>query len=304
MDKRVKILNVELPDQQLIMQFVEYLDFFKKITHNSKLAYQRDLRSFQHWLSDSDLHLLDANNAIVTQYLLWRISEGVKLSTNARSVSCLKSFYKYQLLLRNIKQDPCFGLTLPKHIPLTMPVLTNSEVEQLLAAPDIETPLGARDNAMISLLYATGVKVSELIGIRCSDLDLANALLTIKEDRTKDAKQRTVPITKETCVCLQRYLNDSRKAFLKEANSEWLFLNRRGQRLSRQAFWYRMQYYTKQLSFLHNVSPQLLRRAFAVHLLENGVDLQQMRKILGHSALSSTQIYSQISSYRLQSVRN
>ncbi|MEH6444660.1 MAG: tyrosine recombinase [Oceanospirillaceae bacterium] len=304
MDKRVRALNVELPEQQLITQFVEYLAFFKKITDNSRLAYQRDLRSFQHWLSESNSHLLDVDNAIVTQYLLWRIDAGYKPNTNARTVSCLKGFYKYQLLQRTIKQDPCFGLKLPKNIRLPVSVLTSSDVEQLLAAPDMETALGARDNAMISLLYATGVKVSELIGLRCHDLDLSNSLLTIIEDKSKKAKQRIVPITHEASICLQQYLDNTRKVFLKEEDNQWLFLNRRGRNLTRQAFWYRIQHYAQQLSLENNVSPQLLRRAFAVHLLENGADLKQMQKMLGHSALSSTQIYSQISLYRLQSVRN
>ncbi len=276
---------------QLIGLYLAYLADDCAKAENTLAAYRQDLLHFNSWLQDSQLSIIDVDNAVLSRYLIWRMTENFKPSSNARIVSCLKGFYRQLLISKKIQSDPCFGIKSAKnHRPVPIG-LSLQEVDKLLAAPNATSNIGLRDKAMLEMLYATGMKISELIGLRLQQVNLQLGLISLAQGA---AQSRAVPLTSEALFWLKKYLKTVRKNAEKQPVNDWLFLSNRAGKMTRQTFWYRMQCYAQQALITQPVSPESLRRAFATHLLENGANLLWVQSMLGHAEVSSTQCYSRI----------
>ena len=256
------------------------------------LAVRSDLNHFCYWLQDKAIGLLNVDDQCLNKYLMWRTQHGFKRSSTARCISSLKGFYRWLLIANKIYFNPCSTIRAPKKEQRIEPVLSASQVSALLAAPNLDEILGMRDKAMLELLYATGLNVSELLALKVHNIDLERSLLSVAAGNAKD---RILPFGAEAGAFMTQYLSYSRNCLGKDNVCQWLFLNRRGAKMSRQAFWYRIKYYGSQVASSVTITPQNLRRAFAVHLLNAGGSLELLQHMMGHQAVSSTQIYRQIS---------
>ncbi|EPJ49765.1 MAG: hypothetical protein OFPI_22530 [Osedax symbiont Rs2] len=273
-------------DSVLIDRYLEHLAGTRQLVENSLLAYRRDLSRFSAWLQSQRLSFIQISKLSMQQYFIWRITEGYHASSSARMLSCLKGFFRYLQLQQLITSDPCFNLKPPKARAVHAGSLTEAEVEALLQSPDQATTIGLRDRAMLELLYATGVNVSELISLQLQQLDINAATVQIQGKSV-----RVLPLGEEACYWLKKYIHESRIELGCAEDCDQLFVGRRGGKMTRQAFWYRLKYYARQISVANKISPQGLRRAFAEHMLANGAKLQHVQQMLGHADLSSTQSY-------------
>jgi integrase/recombinase XerD len=282
---------------QLISQYLACLVNKQKIAHNTQLAYQRDLYHFFHWLKPYQLEITNVDAQCINRYLMWRTLQGFKKSSSARSVSSLKRFYRYLVIESIVDLNPCLNISPPKKDQNIKPVLSVLQVQMILDAPNVSGALGVRDKAMLELLYATGLNVSELLAIEVHDLDLKCSLLRCDKNNTE---KRLMPFGQKAHDALLEYLSSARVELLATNISAFLFLNRRGRAMSRQAFWYRIKHYGMQIFDDENVNvlitAQNLRRAFAVHMLENGSDVQLVQYMMGHKEMASTQQYKVTSS--------
>lgn len=282
----------EYPDSRLISQYFCDLTENKKSAQNSLLAVRGDLSHFCDWLQDRAIGLLNVDDQCLNKYLLWRTQLGFKRSSTARCISSLNGLYRWLLIAGKIYLNPCSTVRAPKKEQRTEPVLSALQVSALLAAPNLDEVLGVRDKAMLELLYATGLNVSELLALKVHNIDLERSLLSVAAGSAKD---RTLPFGAAAAAFLAQYLSSCRNCLGKDDVCEWLFLNRRGNKMSRQAFWYRIKFYGSQVASSVTITPQNLRRAFAVHLLNAGGSLELLQHMMGHQAVSSTQVYRQIS---------
>jgi integrase/recombinase XerD len=272
----------------LFSEYIEYIAHQKKLARNTVLAYQRDLQQFGLWLQENNLNCKDVDQRHIMQFLLQKMQHGAKASSSSRTISTLKSFYIFLQLSQGLISNPCLGIKPPTLEHHSKEIMTLAEVEQLLQSPDLNSLIGIRDRAMLELLYATGISITELILIRCCDINLAKANLTIE---SKGAKQREIPLIKSAIEHVKYYLKRARMQLLREHSCEYLFVNKQAKNMTRQAFWYRIKYYVQTQGMNGSVSAQQLRKAFAVHLLDKGIEVEQMQYLLGHSAKKSTQAY-------------
>jgi integrase/recombinase XerD len=276
-----------------------YLDFLaveKGLAKNSLASYQSDLRRFGHWLADQNLELENLERGPLTKYFQSLRSGGITPRSMARSLAAMRGFFRFLVAERHLQRDPTENLDRPKLWSTLPHSLQPSEVEALLAAPDRSTPAGLRDAAMLELLYATGLRVSELIRVRLDDLVLdADFLRTIG----KGSKERVVPFGESARRAILTYIETARPQFDKRGDPH-LFLSNRGRPMSRQSFWMKIVKYARQAGFTGRISPHVLRHSFATHLLENGADLRSVQLMLGHADISTTQIYTHVSRARLQ----
>lgn len=280
-----------------ITRFVERLWLKQGISQHTSSAYQTDLRSFQKFLSCFQSNtLLTAQQQDLERYLLWRRQQGLSPRSTSRALSALKKFYQYAIAERLIGQDPTAQLKRPKQ-PQSIPhSLSEAEVEALLDAQDVTDPVQLRDKAMLELLYATGLRVTELVQLTVDQVHLQQELVRVIG---KGNKERLVPLGEEALDWLQRYFAEARQV-LHAQPGNWVFVTRRGGPLTRQAFWHRIRYYAQQADIRSHLSPHTLRHAFATHLLNHGADLRVLQMLLGHSDLSTTQIYTHVARERLQ----
>jgi integrase/recombinase XerD len=281
---------------QLIGQYLARLVDKQKIARNTQLAYERDLYHFYHWLKPYQLEITNVDAQCINRYLMWRTLQGFKKSSSARSVSSLKRFYRYLVIESIVDLNPCINISPPKKDQNIKPVLSVLQVQRILDAPNVSGVLGVRDKAMLELLYATGLKISELLAIEVHDLDLKCSILHCNNNTVK----RLVPFGGKAHQAILEYLSSARIELLAGNVSTSLFLNRRGRAMSRQAFWYRIKHYAMQMFDDENINAlitaQNLRRAFAVHMLENGSDVQLVQYMMGHKEMTSTQQYKVTSS--------
>jgi integrase/recombinase XerD len=262
-------------------------------------AYRADLLLLQRWLASQKKSLQDATRADVLAFMAERVAQGAKPRSTARQLSSLRRFYR-QLHRDGTRQDdpsadiatPRIGRGLPKS-------LTEEEVERLLAAPSRDTPLGLRDRAMLEVLYATGVRVSELVTLRFTEINLNQGVLRVTG---KGNRQRLVPLGAAAIESLQRFLQTARGEILGPRRCDELFPTQRGAHMTRQAFWHLIKRYARQVGITKSLSPHTLRHAFATHLLNHGADLRVVQMLLGHSDLSTTQIYTHVARERLKSL--
>ncbi|HYM62992.1 MAG TPA: site-specific tyrosine recombinase XerD [Thermoanaerobaculia bacterium] len=276
--------------------FLDYLAIEKGLARNSLSAYAIDLRHFGHYLADQKIELENVERLHVVRYFQSLRSAGISARSVARALAALRGLFRFLVAERHLRHDPTENLENPK-IWSTLPkTLQPFEVEALLAAPERDTPEGLRDRAMLELLYATGLRVSELIRVRAADLVLdAGFLRTLG----KGSKERIVPFGDAARDAILVYIDHGRPALDKKSD-EHLFLTNRGRPMTRQTFWMKIVKYARTAGIGSHISPHVLRHSFATHLLENGADLRSVQMMLGHSDISTTQIYTHVSRARLQ----
>jgi len=273
--------------------------FERRLSPLSISAYCSDIRSFEEFLKERGKNLENANNSDLKAFLKELASSGISSRSRARKLSALRGFFRF-LLREGIRQDnPTLDLTFPKTPRLLPKALTLSEVEALLQAPPVDSPIGLRDRAMLECLYATGLRVSELVQIRFPQLHLPERYLVVFG---KGKKERVVPFGEPCAHWLERYLKEVYPLFHRKGKEEWVFLSQKGGRITRQQFWNRIRYYTKLIGITRKVSPHVLRHSFATHLLERGADLRTVQILLGHENLTTTEIYTLVSRTHLQRV--
>ncbi|HET8816462.1 MAG TPA: site-specific tyrosine recombinase XerD [Pseudidiomarina sp.] len=283
-------------DEQ-ISAFLDRLWLQQGVSKHTSSAYQSDLRQFQKFLT---LHKRPDLVAVTTEdiedYLLWRRQQGLSPRSTSRSLSALKKFYQFARTQQWCATDPTARLQRPKQ-PQSIPhSLSEAEVEALLNAPNPEDSIELRDRAMLEVLYATGLRVTELTQLTTDQISLQQELVRVVG---KGNKERLVPLGEEALHWVQNYLRSARHA-LHQKPGDWLFITNRGGPLTRQAFWYRIKLYAQRADIRSHLSPHTLRHAFATHLLNHGADLRVLQMLLGHSDLSTTQIYTYVARERLQ----
>lgn len=283
-----------------IDRFLDALWMERGLSQNTLAAYRRDLFGLEGWLSKNRNHaLLEARRDDLLAYLSSRVEEGAKPRTTARLLSSLRRFYQHGLREGWIEVDPSDRIDAPKLGRSLPKSLTEEEIEALIDAPDVKTALGLRDRAMLELLYATGLRVSELVELRILQVNLRQGVV-----RTlgKGSKERLVPMGETAVYWLEKYLAEARPELVKRHQCEHLFITQRGAAMSRQAFWYVIKRHAVHAGIHKHLSPHTLRHSFATHLLNHGADLRVVQMLLGHSDLSTTQIYTHVARERLKSL--
>lgn len=284
-------------DEQIIEHFLDQSWMTLGLSQNTLQAYGSDLKQWASWLSQQQLRLLTAQQQHIMAYFAQRYKVGWENRSNARFLSSLRQFYQFQVRCGGVKADPTSLLETPKLKRSLPTLLSETEVEMLLAMPVLATPMGLRDRAMLEMLYGSGLRVSELVQLKLAQINVAKAMVKVMG---KGDKERLVPMGEEACSWVERYLKESRPLLLRKPGTESLFVSNRGQAMTRQTFWHRIKYYAKQSGINKSLSPHTLRHAFASHLLNHGADLRVVQLLLGHQSLSTTQIYTHIANQRLK----
>jgi integrase/recombinase XerD len=276
--------------------FLDYLMVEKGLAKNSLSAYAIDLRHFGHYLADQELALESVQRINIVKYFQAIRTAGISTRSVARALAAIRGMFRFLVAERHLKHDPTENLENPKLWTTLPKSLQPTEVEALLRAPDPKTPEGSRDRAMLELLYATGLRVSELIHVKIEDLVMdAGFLRTIG----KGSKERIVPFGDTARDAIVEYIEQGRPTFDKHSDP-YLFLSQLGRPMTRQSFWMKIVRYAREAGIAAHISPHVLRHSFATHLLENGADLRSVQLMLGHSDISTTQIYTHVSRARLQ----
>ena len=296
-------LDQSARDQPTPPEVEQYLDAIwmeRGLSENSLASYRSDLTLFSRWLhNDSNACLYSCSEIEIQSYFSWLLGQGYSSKTLARLLSCFRGFYQYAKREAFIVIDPTLVIDAPKLGRKLPDLLSEYEVELLLQAPDTDEPIELRDRAMLELLYASGLRVSELVNLPLSNISITQGIVRIVG---KGGKERIVPMGLEAIDWIECYLRDSRPYLLGEKQALECFLSRRGQGMTRQTFWHRIKQYGLRAGIAKNLSPHTVRHAFATHLLNNGADLRVVQLLLGHSDLSTTQIYTHIATARLQSL--
>lgn len=272
---------------QRIDEFVDYLTNVKRASKNTIASYKRDLVKLNNYLTDSGcqdiVHITSTN---LNSYVLMVEKQGMSTATVSRNIASIKAFFLYLLKQGVISEDPSETLKPPKIEKKAPVILTIEEVNLLLEQPNGTAPKDIRDKAMLELLYATGIRVSELINLKVKDINLSMNFLQCHDDN----KERVIPFTNETKEALEEYLKNARDAMCKE-EQEYLFTNCQGSPMTRQGFWKIIKYYSAKAGIKKDITPHTIRHSFAMHLVNNGADLKSVQEMLGHSDISTTQIY-------------
>ncbi len=282
----------------VIDEFCDALWLEDGLAKNTLEAYRRDLSQFAAWLAKKHgKDLAQATHIDLLGYLAFRVKGRAKARTTGRQLSSLKRFYRYLVRQGRITADPTLKIDAPK-LPRALPKsLTEDDVEQLLAAPRLEQPLGMRDKAMLETLYASGLRVSELVKLKLSQLSQDMGVVRVLG---KGSKERVVPLGEEALEWIRRYVNDARPRLLDGGASDDLFVTTRGAAMTRQMFWHLLRRYALAAGLKKTISPHTLRHAFATHLLNHGADLRVVQLLLGHADISTTQIYTHVARERLK----
>ncbi len=296
-DKAAPQDKLDPQDREQIENFADHLWMQDGLSQNTLASYQRDLKLFAIWLKTRNNSLTDLDSADIQDYLALRYKKKYSQRSTARLLSSLRRFYSYAIEAQLIAHDPTAKIDSPKLGSPLPKTLSETQVEDLLAQPDLDTDIGIRDRAMIEFMYASGLRVSELINIEFSQISLVQGVVRVIG---KGNKERLIPFGEQALYAVERYIKTSRNHYLAGKSSDVLFLSRRGQKMTRQTFWYRIKFYAQQANIKVNLSPHTLRHAFATHLLTHGADLRSLQLLLGHSDLSTTQIYTHIAKERLQ----
>ena len=282
-------------EQALLERWLDHIWMEKGLGDQTLASYRSDLEQFALWLQQRSA-LLQADRIVVLEWLSTLMQRGLSARSVARKMSALRGFYRWALQERLLAEDPTLLVARPK-IGRPLPKsLTESDVDALLAAPDVDTTLGLRDRAMLEVLYASGLRVSELVGLTLSQINLRQGLVRVVG---KGNKERLVPLGEEAQDWLVRYLRDSRPLLLGDEGDDIVFPSQRRQPMTRQTFWHRIRQLAVIAGVQKPLSPHTLRHAFATHLLNHGADLRVVQMLLGHSDLSTTQIYTHVARQRL-----
>ncbi len=288
------------PGDAIIERFTDALWMERGLSQNTLAAYRSDLSKFARWLDgEKGRSLEQARRQDLLDYLSVQSMRSKKPRSTARLLSCLRQFYQHALREGWVQVDPSSRIDAPKLGRPLPKSLTEEEVEALLAAPDLDTPEGFRDRTMLEVLYATGLRVSELVGLRLEQVGLAQGVVRVVG---KGDKERLVPLGEDAIDWLDRFLKGVRPDLLNGQFCNEIFPTRRGGGMTRQAFWYRIKLHARTAGITKHLSPHTLRHAFATHLLNHGADLRVVQMLLGHSDLSTTQIYTHVAQERLKSL--
>ncbi len=289
--------SIAAEDRSDIDRFIDKLWLERGLSKNTLSAYRSDLWLFAAWLHGAGSgSLRDVDAAAIQAYLATRLDAGAKARSSARLLSSLRQFYQYALREDWIDSDPSAMIDMPRLGRPLPKTLGEADVEELLNAPDITVAEECRDKAMLELLYATGLRVSELIGLQPARLDLTQGVVRVSG---KGGKERLVPAGAEACHWIEVFVREKRPELLHGGACDALFPTRRGSAMTRQAFWYRVKKYAARTGIRQSFSPHTLRHAFATHLVNHGADLRVVQLLLGHSDLSTTQIYTHVAKQRL-----
>lgn len=294
--KGTKFMNIYLED------FIYYLAYEKELSKNTLESYKRDIFQFVAFLKDRHIRdIKEANKTTIITYLLHLQKKGKATSTISRNLASIRSFCQFLLNEKYIDKDPTVNLESPKSEKRIPNVLTLEEVEILLEQPEVGNHKGVRDRAMLELLYATGIRVSELVSLNRLDLNLELGYIKCNGDHSKE---RTIPIGSMAKMALENYINNCREHLIREEDETSLFVNYHGTRLTRQGFWKIIKNYAQKAKISKKITPHTLRHSFATHLLQNGADLRSVQEMLGHSDISTTQIYTLVTKNKIKEVYN
>ena len=281
--------------------FLNYLSVERVLSQNTIMSYRRDLKSFLDFLKDQ--HQINSlgktNKNQITNFMLRLKTQGMNANSIARKLAAIKAFYRFLVREKVLKQDPTSLLESPKlwrRIPQT---LTLEEVEALIAQPDLRKRGGMRDRAILEVSYATGMRVSELTRLNIKDVNLDVGFVRCLG---KGNKERIIPLGRKAVICLKRYVEKERPYFFKKHSTDVLFLSRLSKRISRQSIWKMIKRYARQARIKKEIRPHILRHSFATHLLERGADLRSVQEMLGHSNISTTQVYTHVNKDRLKMI--
>lgn len=276
-----------------IQEFVIYLRDVKKTSKNTEISYRRDLMQLEDYLRGQGITETDkVTRTSLNSYILYLEKNGKATTTISRELAAIKAFFHYEFKEGKIKRDPAELLKAPKVEKKAPVILTVEEVQALLAQPEGKNAKEFRDKAMLELLYATGIRVSEIINLKLDDINLNVGFLVCRDGQ----RERTIPFGKRASKALDEYLNQARGELLKGQESDWLFTNCNGKAMTRQGFWKIIKYYGEKAGIQADITPHSLRHSFAAHLLRSGADIQAVQAMLGHSDMATTQVYA---SYRI-----
>ena len=284
--------------EKQIKLFLEFLQNDKKVSDNTLQSYQRDIVYYNKYLEENKLNYVKVKEEDVKDYLEHLQEVGKKASTVSRNLASIRSFYQFLIRNKKIKVDPTNNIQSPKIEKRVPSVLTAKEVELLLDQPKDVDLKGTRDKAMLEFAYATGMRVTEIISLDVADVNLDEGYVTCKTG----SKERNIPLGSLSLKALKEYMLDARPVLIKNEKEKALFVNVNGQRLTRQGFWKIVKYYKEQAHITKDITPHVLRHSFATHLLQNGADLKAIQTMLGHSDISSTQVYMQFQDAGLKNV--
>ena len=284
--------------EKQINNFLQFIQNDKKASENTLQSYRRDIVQYQKYIEDNKINYIKVSTDEVLNYLNYMKELGKKSSTISRSLASIRAFYQYLLRNKKIKKDPTEGIQSPKIDKRVPTVLSAQEVELLLEQPKSVDLKGIRDKAMLEFAYATGMKVTEIISLNIDDVNLEEGFVSCKNGE----KQRNIPLGNLSKEALKDYIENARPILIRDDNVTALFVNTNGHRLTRQGFWKIIKYYKEQAHITKDITPHVLRHSFATHLLQNGADLKSIQLMLGHSDISSTQVYMQFQDESLQNI--
>ena len=285
--------------EALVQKFVNFLERDKRLSLNTLQSYRRDIEQYFTYLQEINLqNITNTNKTTVIAYLLYLQKKGRATSTISRNLASIRSFYQYIAKNKIVDNDPTTELESPKVEKKLPQILSTEEVELLLEQPQCVDLKGFRDKAMLELLYATGIRVTELIQLNVQDVSLEMSFIKCN----KGSRERMIPIGSMAVAAIKEYLVKSRPLLIQKIDEKALFVNINGGRLTRQGFWKIIKQYKNQAKISKDITPHTLRHSFAAHLLENGADLRSIQEMLGHSDISSTQIYAQIAKNKIKEI--
>jgi len=281
-----------------VTNFTNFLVNDKKLSDNTLQSYRRDIEQYMSYVDSNSLDFKSANKTSIITYLMYLQKEGKATSTISRNLASIRSFYQYMVRTNVVEEDPTEGLESPKMEKKLPKILSVNEVNLLLEQPKCVDLKGYRDKAMLEILYATGIRVSELINLDIADVNVEMGFIKCRNAH----KERIIPVGATACAALSEYLKQARNAMIHTDKETALFVNTNGGRLTRQGFWKIIKQYKNQAKISMDITPHTLRHSFATHLVENGADLRAIQEMLGHSDISSTQIYAQLANSKLKEV--
>ena len=281
-----------------IKLFLEFLQDDKKLSNNTLQSYRRDIEQYRDYIQNNKINYLKVDGEDLQEYLKKLQEMGKKTSTISRNLASIRSFYQFLLRIKKVKHDPTDGIQSPKVEKKAPSVLTSKEVELLLEQPKDVDLKGTRDKAMLEFAYATGMRVTEIISLDIEDVNIEEGFISCKSAN----RQRNIPLGSISIAALREYINDARPIMIRDENEKALFVNVNGKRLTRQGFWKIVKYYKEQAHITKDITPHVLRHSFATHLLQNGADLKAIQTMLGHSDISSTQVYMQFQDSGLKEI--
>ena len=284
--------------EKQITLFLEFLQNDKKLSDNTLQSYKRDIMQYHNYVDENSINYLKADENKIKEYLQYLQEIGKISSTISRSLASIRSFYQFLIRTKLIKEDPTVNIQSPKIEKRVPSILTSKEIELLLDQPKDVDLKGTRDKAMLEFAYATGMRVTEIISLDIDDVNLEEGYVVCRFG----SKQRNIPLGSLSLKALKEYIEESRPYLIRDENVKALFVNINGKRLTRQGFWKIVKYYKEQAHITKDITPHVLRHSFATHLLQNGADLKAIQMMLGHSDISSTQVYMQFQDEGIKNV--